>query len=54
MIRTFSGAGRLLSLRSLDGPEIDAYGEPISNIEDGPAARRSSVPPTPPSAGCRG
>lgn len=33
MIRTFSGAGRLLSLRSLDGPEIDAYGEPISNIE---------------------
>ncbi|QKE85169.1 hypothetical protein [Arthrobacter sp. NEB 688] len=33
MIRTFSGAGRLLSLRSLDGPEVDTYGEAISNIE---------------------
>lgn len=32
-VRSFSGRGRLVSLRSIDGPDLDLYGDSISNTE---------------------
>ncbi len=32
-LRAFAGNGRLTNLRSLDGPDVDVYGESVSNIE---------------------
>lgn len=32
-LRAFAGNGRLTALRSLDGPDVDVYGESVSNTE---------------------
>ena len=32
-VRTFSGSGRITGARELTGPDLDAYGPSISNIE---------------------
>jgi DNA-directed RNA polymerase specialized sigma24 family protein len=32
-LRAFAGNGRLTNLRSLDGPDVDVYGESVSNTE---------------------